>query len=63
MAKKKEVAKTGSNSLSEQLPDVKQRNYVLERLERNKDITTLILLDNLVIVKSLEHTSSGDRSR
>ena len=49
--------------LSGQLPDLKQRKYVQERLGRNKEVTTLNMLDHLVIVRSLDHSDTPKHIR
>jgi len=40
------------------VPDLKQRTYVQERLEGNKDVALLNHLDHLVIVRSLENADT-----
>lgn len=47
------------HDLSGYIPNVKQRNYVEERLDRDKDVAVLNLLDHLVIVRSLDKNESS----
>ncbi len=49
--------------LSGLIPDLKQRTYVKERLDRKKDMALLNQLDHQVIVKSLESVESPKYTR
>ncbi len=49
--------------LSEYIPDDKQRNYVQDRLDREKDVALLNQLDYLVIVRSLDNADNPKNSR
>ncbi len=45
------------------ISNVKQRNYVEERLDRDKDVAVLNLLDHLVIVRSLDKNEPSKHKR